>query len=131
MTLKNLLEGLNSEQQKAVENIEGAMMVIAGAGSGKTRVLTYRIAYMISQGINPFDILSLTFTNKAAAEMKERIIDLLGNTTGRNVWMAPFTLFSVAYYTLNRNTSAFQRTLPSTIKTIVRIWLKPLSKRKT
>jgi DNA helicase-2/ATP-dependent DNA helicase PcrA len=95
LILKNLLEGLNREQQKAVENIEGAMMVIAGAGSGKTRVLTYRIAYMISQGINPFDILSLTFTNKAAAEMKERIIDLLGNTMGRNVWMGTFhSIFS-------------------------------------
>ncbi|MDR2407890.1 MAG: UvrD-helicase domain-containing protein [Bacteroidales bacterium] len=87
---RNLLEELNAEQRDAVECIEGPMMVIAGAGSGKTRVLTYRIAYMISQGINPFNILSLTFTNKAAEEMKERVVSLLGNTTGQNVWMGTF-----------------------------------------
>jgi DNA helicase-2/ATP-dependent DNA helicase PcrA len=87
---RNLLDELNDEQCKAVECVEGPMMVIAGAGSGKTRVLTYRIAYMIAQGINPFNILSLTFTNKAAEEMKERIITLLGNTAGRNVWMGTF-----------------------------------------
>ncbi|MDR1182782.1 MAG: UvrD-helicase domain-containing protein [Bacteroidales bacterium] len=87
---RNLLEELNDEQRKAVECIEGPMMVIAGAGSGKTRVLTYRIAYMIEQGINPFNILSLTFTNKAAAEMKERVMSLLGSTAGRNVWMGTF-----------------------------------------
>ncbi|MDR0603236.1 MAG: UvrD-helicase domain-containing protein [Bacteroidales bacterium] len=86
----NLLKELNGEQRDAVECIEGPMMVIAGAGSGKTRVLTYRIAYMIAQGINPFNILSLTFTNKAAEEMKERVMSLLGNTAGRNVWMGTF-----------------------------------------
>jgi len=85
-----LLEELNDDQRKAVEYIDGAMMVIAGAGSGKTRVLTYKIAYMIAQGINPFNILSLTFTNKAANEMKERVMELLGNTAGRNVWMGTF-----------------------------------------
>ena len=88
--MHKLLEELNEDQRQAVECIEGPMMVIAGAGSGKTRVLTYRIAYMIDQGINPFNILSLTFTNKAAAEMKERIMVLLGNTAGRNVWMGTF-----------------------------------------
>jgi DNA helicase-2/ATP-dependent DNA helicase PcrA len=86
----NLLEELNEDQRQAVECMEGPSMVIAGAGSGKTRVLTYRIAYMIDQGINPFSILSLTFTNKAALEMKERIMTLLGNTAGRNVWMGTF-----------------------------------------
>ncbi len=88
--MHKLLEELNDDQRKAVEYIDGPMMVIAGAGSGKTRVLTYRIAYMIAQGVNPFNILSLTFTNKAAEEMKERIITLLGNTAGRNVWMGTF-----------------------------------------
>ena len=88
--MHKLLEELNDDQRKAVEQIEGAMMVIAGAGSGKTRVLTYRIAYMIAQGVNPFNILSLTFTNKAAEEMKERVMSLLGNTAGRNVWMGTF-----------------------------------------
>jgi DNA helicase-2/ATP-dependent DNA helicase PcrA len=87
---RNLLDELNDEQRNAVECIEGPMMVIAGAGSGKTRVLTYRIAYMIAQEINPFNILSLTFTNKAAAEMKERVMALLENTAGRNVWMGTF-----------------------------------------
>ncbi len=88
--MKALFEELNNEQKKAVSHINGAMMVIAGAGSGKTRVLTHRIAYMITQGVNPFEILSLTFTNKAAAEMKERIMTLLNNTIGRNVWMGTF-----------------------------------------
>lgn len=88
--MHKLLEELNEDQRKAVECMEGPSMVIAGAGSGKTRVLTYRIAYMIAQGINPFSILSLTFTNKAALEMKERIMALLGNTAGRNVWMGTF-----------------------------------------
>ncbi len=88
--MHNLLEELNEDQRQAVECMEGPSMVIAGAGSGKTRVLTYRIAYMIAQGINPFSILSLTFTNKAALEMKERIMVLLGNTAGRNVWMGTF-----------------------------------------
>ena len=86
----NLLNELNDSQRQAVECVNGPVMVIAGAGSGKTRVLTYRIAYMIAQGVNPFNILSLTFTNKAAEEMKERVIALLGDTSGRNVWMGTF-----------------------------------------
>ena len=93
--MNTLFEGLNEAQQKAVAHYKGAMMVIAGAGSGKTRVLTHRIAYMISQGVNPFEILSLTFTNKAAAEMKERVMELLSNNIGRNVWMGTFhSIFS-------------------------------------
>ncbi|MGB0424139.1 MAG: UvrD-helicase domain-containing protein, partial [Flavobacteriales bacterium] len=81
------LNQLNPEQQKAATHVDGPMMVIAGAGSGKTRVLTYRIAHLIQQGVDPFNILSLTFTNKAAREMKERIGTVIGDNEARNIWM--------------------------------------------
>ncbi len=69
---------------------DGAMIVIAGAGSGKTRVLTYRIAYLMSQGVDPFNILALTFTNKAAREMKKRIAQIVGSSEAKNLWMGTF-----------------------------------------
>lgn len=81
---------MNSAQREAVEHVEGPMMVIAGAGSGKTRVLIYRIAHLIDQGVDPFKILALTFTNKAAREMKERIANLIGGTEAGNIWMGTF-----------------------------------------
>ncbi|NQX93111.1 MAG: UvrD-helicase domain-containing protein, partial [Flavobacteriales bacterium] len=84
------LNELNPEQKEAVLHIDGPMMVIAGAGSGKTRVLTYRIAHLIRSGIDPFNILSLTFTNKAAREMKERIATVVGENEARNIWMGTF-----------------------------------------
>ena len=84
------LEELNESQRVAVENIHGPTMVIAGAGSGKTRVLTYRIAHMIENGVDPFNILSLTFTNKAAREMSERIGKILGGTDAKNITMGTF-----------------------------------------
>ncbi|MEX0810641.1 MAG: UvrD-helicase domain-containing protein [Chitinophagales bacterium] len=83
------LKELNESQRKAVKHIEGPLMIIAGPGSGKTRVLTYRIAHLIEQGIDPFNILSLTFTNKAAREMRERIEQIKG-MEARNIWMGTF-----------------------------------------
>jgi len=83
------LSFLNPNQRKAVEHTEGPVMIIAGAGSGKTRVLTYRIAHLIQKGVDPFNILSLTFTNKAAAEMKHRIERVIG-LEARNTWMGTF-----------------------------------------
>ncbi len=87
---EELLSQLNDAQQRAVKQIEGPVMVIAGAGSGKTRVLTYRIAYMLTRGISPFQILALTFTNKAAGEMKERIFKLVGDSNAKSVSMGTF-----------------------------------------
>jgi len=86
----DILNGLNSPQKEAVTTVEGPVMVIAGAGSGKTKALTHRIAYMIQEGINPFSIMALTFTNKAAKEMKDRIMKLVDPHAARNVWMGTF-----------------------------------------
>lgn len=87
--MAEFLKQLNEAQQKAVTHIDGPSMVIAGAGSGKTRVLTYKVAYLVYMGIDPFNILALTFTNKAAREMKNRISTLVGKEA-RNVWMGTF-----------------------------------------
>ena len=86
----DFLKDLNTPQRVAAEHLEGPMMVIAGAGSGKTRVLTYRIAYLMSKGVDPFQILALTFTNKAAREMKDRIGRLVGESEARNLMMGTF-----------------------------------------
>lgn len=83
------LNELNEEQRKAVEQLEGPVMIIAGAGSGKTRVLTYRVAHLINSGLDPFNILALTFTNKAAKEMRSRIEGMVG-PEARNIWMGTF-----------------------------------------
>jgi DNA helicase-2/ATP-dependent DNA helicase PcrA len=86
----DILKDLNEEQRKAVECTKGPSLVIAGAGSGKTRVLTYRVAHLLNLGVDSFNILALTFTNKAAREMKNRINDLVGTSDAQNVWMGTF-----------------------------------------
>lgn len=88
--MEKFLHQLNDAQLAPTLQKEGPMIVIAGAGSGKTRVLTYRIAYLMSQGVDPFNILSLTFTNKAAREMKSRIATIVGDSEAKNIWMGTF-----------------------------------------
>lgn len=88
--MSDYLNSLNDDQKKAVLHKNGPLIVIAGAGSGKTRVLTYRIVHLINEGIDPFNILALTFTNKAAKEMKKRISQSVGDSIAKNIWMGTF-----------------------------------------
>lgn len=88
--MNNYLENLNEEQRKPVLHTEGPLMVIAGAGSGKTRVLTYKIIHLLKKGVSPFNILALTFTNKAAKEMKQRISNLTNDNQAKSIWMGTF-----------------------------------------
>ncbi len=88
--MNNYLDQLNEVQKEAVLHKDGPMLIIAGAGSGKTRVLTYRIAHLMNQGVDAFSILALTFTNKAAREMKKRIAQMVGESEAKNLWMGTF-----------------------------------------
>jgi DNA helicase II / ATP-dependent DNA helicase PcrA len=106
MSALNLNE-LNKEQKQAVEKTRGAVLVTAGAGSGKTRVLTYRIAHLIEKGVKPYNILSVTFTNKAAAEMKERVVNLVNDSGANSVWLYTFHSMCVQILRQNRNIERF------------------------
>src|SRR3954467_3487960 len=88
--MQEYLQGLNEPQRKAVLHINGPLMIVAGAGSGKTKVLTTRIAHLMANGVDAFNILALTFTNKAAKEMKERIEHILGNNEARSLYIGTF-----------------------------------------
>src|ERR1044072_2441006 len=88
--MQDYLKGLNEPQREAATHIKGPLMIVAGAGSGKTKVLTTRIAHLMANGVDSFNILALTFTNKAAAEMKERVEKILGNTEARNLYIGTF-----------------------------------------
>jgi DNA helicase-2/ATP-dependent DNA helicase PcrA len=88
--MQDYLLELNEKQREAVQHVDGPLMIVAGAGSGKTKVLTTRIAHLMRNGVDPFNILALTFTNKAAAEMKERIEKILGNSEARNLYIGTF-----------------------------------------
>src|ERR1700741_4221191 len=88
--MQDYLQGLNAQQREAVLHRDGPLMIVAGAGSGKTKVLTTRIAHLMATGVDAFNILALTFTNKAAKEMKERIEKVLGNSDARNLYIGTF-----------------------------------------
>ena len=94
--MNSLLTGLNKEQQQAVQHTKGPLLILAGAGSGKTKVLTVRIAHLLAQGVNPYEILAITFTNKAAKEMKSRVEGLVGDVANR-IWLSTFHSFCAKF----------------------------------
>ena len=94
--MQSLLDGLHRKQQQAVQHTEGPLLILAGAGSGKTKVLTVRIAYLLAQGVNPYEILAITFTNKAAKEMKSRVEGLVGDVANR-IWLSTFHSFCAKF----------------------------------
>lgn len=96
VSMNLLLTGLNKEQQQAVQHTEGPLLILAGAGSGKTKVLTVRIAHLLAQGVNPYEILAITFTNKAAKEMKSRVEGLVGDVANR-IWLSTFHSFCAKF----------------------------------
>ena len=126
----NILEGLNDKQHEAVVNTEGPCLVIAGAGSGKTKVLTHKIANLIEKGVNPWNILAITFTNKAANEMKARVQNLIGDDEAKDMWIGTF--HSICVRILRRTIEAigFEKSFvifdTSDQKSIIKACLKEL-----
>ena len=119
--MPDYIEELNEGQRNAVLYNDGPSLVIAGAGSGKTRVLTYKIAYLLENGYQPWNILALTFTNKAAREMKERIARQVGPERARHLWMGNLSLHGSCAFCMSRpGISASLRSLPFTIRQTVK-----------
>ena len=94
--MQTVFDRMNPAQKEAMTHTEGPLLIMAGAGSGKTRVLTSRIAYLLEQGIAPWQILAITFTNKAAAEMKERVAQMVGNRA-QDIWLSTFHAFCAKF----------------------------------
>ena len=117
----NYKDELNESQYEAVTYIDGPSLVIAGAGSGKTRVLTYKISYLLENDYNPWNILALTFTNKAAREMKERIAQQVGMERARYLWMGTFHSIFSAFFVLKHNILDLLHNLLFMIQQIVRV----------
>lgn len=123
--MEEYLKQLNESQREAVVYTDGPSLVVAGAGSGKTRVLTYKIAYLLRQGLPPQSILALTFTNKAAREMKDRIASLTDERMVRRLWMGTFHSVFPVFSVPRRSASAIHLILPFTMRQIPKVYSVP------
>ena len=122
--MQDYLSGLNEPQKEAVLHMDGPIMIVAGAGSGKTKVLTTRIAHLLSTGVDAFNILALTFTNKAAKEMKERVEKILGTNEPATCISELFIVFLPEFCVPRRPSSDIRIILPSMIPMMPRVWLR-------